>query len=173
MFFDIWTDYWDEYQAFWQLNYYKPILEQDQIKAIGLTIWPCTSAKAYNDTTTIQGFGNGTYDKVIQQQAIQVKDFGYPVFIRFGAEFNINQGSRYSNGSYSFGKDPSVFVSAWKQYVDIFREEGAENAIFVWDPNCVDIGPHSMNEYYPGNAYVDWVGIRHGINTSRPPIQKL
>ena len=84
--------------------------------------------------------------------------FGYPVFIRFGAEFNINQGLQDQSG-YSFGQNPVDFINAWRHYVDIFRAASVSNAIFVWNPNFDDNGPHHWTEYYPGDDYVDWVGM--------------
>jgi beta-mannanase len=72
---------------------------------------------------------------------------------------NINQRNGTWDGAYSFGENPADFVAAWRRVVDIFRAEGASNALFVWNPNCEDIGPHHWTEYYPGNDYVDWVAI--------------
>jgi beta-mannanase len=60
------------------------------------------------------------------------------------------------------GRDASRFVLAWRRVVGVFREEGASNAIFVWAPNATDEPRASWNHwtaYYPGDRYVDWVGI--------------
>jgi beta-mannanase len=83
----------------------------------------------------------------------------YPFFIRFGAEFNIHQDVEFWSGAYSWSKDPADFVKAWRRYVDIFRSEQVSNAIFIWNANWNDAGPHHWTEYYPGDNYVDWVGI--------------
>ena len=159
VFFDVWGDLWNN-QIFWQLNYYRPLLEAGMIKAIGVNVWPCVGP---NDDNTVKEIADGKEDAFITQQAEEVKAFGYPVFIRFGAEFNIYEGETYpgqpANETYTFGENSTDFVNAWLRYVDIFRSLNVTNAIFVWNPNFADFGPYHWTAYYPGNEYVDWVGI--------------
>ena len=60
------------------------------------------------------------------------------------------------------GRDPAEYVLAWRRVHSIFREEGASNAIWIWSPNSVDAPREAWNgftRYYPGDAYVDWVGV--------------
>ncbi len=163
MFCDIWGDCWDHNEPYWQLDTYRPLLEQGKIKAIGVNIWPCIRADSYEDNYTVKRIANGAEDAAIIQQAKKVKEFGYPVFIRFGAEFNIYQGKTYQgqaqNQTFIFGENPTDFVNAWRHYVNVFREQNATNAIFVWNPNFADFGDHHWTEYYPGDNYVDWVGL--------------
>lgn len=137
---------------------YRPLLESGLIKAIQIIIWPSTN-DTYDNWTVVE-IANGEYDNYIAEIAKQIKNFTYPVFLRFGAEMNICQGPEYWAGAYSFGENPAAFVAAWRRVVDLFRAEGASNAVFVWNPNWQDEGfPHHYTEYYPGDEYVDWVGI--------------
>ena len=58
----------------------------------------------------------------------------------------------------------------------IFHAAGATNVVWVWCPNAVDqpaeIAPH-WTQYYPGDGYVDWVGVdgySHGGTADRTPL---
>ena len=174
VYFDVWADMWDPKEIYWQLDTYRPLLEDGKLKALGLTIWPTVKANSYLDNYTVKQIANGSQDAFIIQQAKDVKSFGYPLFIRFGAEFNIYQGKAYEgqpqNTAYRFAENPTDFVNAWRHYVDVFRAQNVSNAIFMWNPNFADFGDHHYTEYYPGDSYVDWVGIDlyQYTNTSDP-----
>lgn len=65
------------------------------------------------------------------------------------------------------GMDHTLYVGAWRHVVDIFREEGATNAMWVWNPHDRSYPDFTWNDphlYYPGDDYVDWVGLT-GYNT--------
>lgn len=106
---------------------------------------------------------NGSNDSLIRARAQAVKAYGKPIFLRWGAEMN---GNWYSWSGPSNGNDPAVFVAAWRHIHDIFTSEGVNNVAWVWAPNA-DSHPGGTDEtswnnwrhYYPGDAYVDWVGI--------------
>lgn len=99
----------------------------------------------------------GKADEKIAAWARAAKQYGKPVFFRFLAEMNGNW------NSYSEAFDPTEthdkYVKAWRQVVDIFRQAGADNIIWVWAPTAVDVGNVHWTDYYPGDNYVDWVGI--------------
>ena len=58
---------------------------------------------------------------------------------------------------------PREFIDAWQRAHRIMRTEiGAKNIEWVWSPNVVSIPRTPANDlhlYYPGDAFVDWVGI--------------
>ena len=95
---------------------------------------------------------NGDYDKYIDEWAMQTKRYGAPIFIRFGHE--MNDPYRYPWGPQN--NKSAEFIAAWKHVVDRFRDNGANNVIWMWSPH-----PAYTNyaEYYPGDDYVDWVGV--------------
>lgn len=93
----------------------------------------------------------GKYDQVIHAYAKGVKTFGKPMFLRWYWEMNINKHKAMSCDA--FGHGPA-FVAAWRRIRTIFNTEGATNAAFVWCPS----GHGDVAPYYPGDAYVDWVG---------------
>jgi len=65
---------------------------------------------------------------------------------------------------YSWGHrhtSPAVFVAAWRHIVTVFREQGATNVTWMWTINIIDKhgGIPSPARWWPGSAYVNWVGI--------------
>jgi hypothetical protein len=99
----------------------------------------------------------GKADTKIAEWAAAAKQYGKPVFFRFLAEMNGNW------NSYSEAYDPTqthqMYVEAWRRVVDGFKNAGAGNVIWVWAPTGVDVGNVHWTDYYPGDDYVDWVGI--------------
>jgi hypothetical protein len=148
--------WWYSGENIWMINH-KCLIDEGLIKAIAIAINPADPQHKNEDYWTVQEIANGQWDDLIRKFASQVKSFEYPIFIRFGGEMNLAQG--VEPWQFSFGKNPDDYVAAWRRFVNIFRNEGVSNAIFVWNPNWKDMGPHHWTEYYPGDAYVDWVGI--------------
>lgn len=111
---------------------------------------------------------NGDFDDYIREWARAVATIGGPVMLRPMHEMN---GDWYPWGGVTNGNTPEQFVTAWRHVHDIFEEEGATNVTWVWSVNCESWPQESGNTYeayYPGDDYVDWVGIS-GFNwgTSR------
>ena len=107
---------------------------------------------------TLDAIASGAEDAKIRAAAQGVKSFGHRVFFRFAHEMN---GNWYPWDGYHNGRDPSKYVRAYRRVVDVFRAEGVTNAAFVWTPNWESVPRESWNDfrnYYPGDAYVDWVG---------------
>jgi beta-mannanase len=48
------------------------------------------------------------------------------------------------------------FKAAWRHIFNVFKAVGAKNVIWVWSPH---IAYGYFDAYYPGNDFVDWVGI--------------
>ncbi|MEU9384920.1 glycosyl hydrolase [Streptomyces sp. NPDC048279] len=98
---------------------------------------------------------DGSQDAYIKKYAASVRETNVPVAISFGHEMN---GHWYPWGT----KDttPETFVKAWRHVHDVFEDVGATNVIWVWSPNVVNPVPSvKLKPYWPGDAYVDWVGI--------------
>ena len=101
---------------------------------------------------------NGKWDIYFQEAAQTVKEFGGPTFISIDHEMNGNW-YPYSQAFPGGGQTASDFVAAWKRIVGIFRQRGAQNAAFVWSPNVPDVGGVPFGSYYPGDDFVDWIGV--------------
>jgi hypothetical protein len=125
--------------------------------------WTIINTTAQNGGITTKDVASGTADVYIREYARELKSFGGPVLIRlFGGEFN---------GSWSWGQSPRAnpalspadFAAAWRRVVDLFRQVGASNVSFAWIANVYPPAPVSWVDpdiaaYYPGDAYVDWIG---------------
>jgi hypothetical protein len=137
----------------------EPLIQNGLIKALMIDIFPANRSNIETDSTTVQKIANGQWDSYIAMIANQAKAFAHPLFFRIGSEMNIAQGSSSYPGAYSFGINATAFVLAYQRIVDIFRNQGASNVVFVWNPNWNSLGPNSVSAYYPGDNYVDWIGI--------------
>jgi beta-mannanase len=104
----------------------------------------------------------GQYDGYLRTSAQVVKAFARPVLIRFDHEMNLPNA----------GADPAIFVAAWRHVVNVFREVGAANAQFVWSPNVDCTGQCPFTSYFPGDPWVDWVGL-DGYNAGSNNWQSL
>jgi len=71
-----------------------------------------------------------------------------PVYLRFASEMNGAWTEWHGN--------PTQYRERFVLIARIMREE-APNVAMVWSPNYVGDAP--SDAYYPGDAYVDWVGI--------------
>jgi hypothetical protein len=96
----------------------------------------------------------GEFDSYISRYAQQVRAYGHRVIIGFGHEMN---GSWYSWAWKH--TSPTVWVSAWRHFVNVFRQNGADNVTWMWTitRNAPPTGP--IQDWWPGASYVNWIGI--------------
>lgn len=97
---------------------------------------------------------DGSDDWYLKSYAEQLRDFGSPVILSFAPEPN---GNWYPWGWTRL--QPSVYVAAWRYVVSSLRRYGATNVTWLWTVNVTYLGAGPLNDYWPGDAYVDWVGI--------------
>ena len=104
------------------------------------------------DKNGMSDVASGLYDDYIRAWAKAAAKVGEPIFLRLGHE--MNDPYRYPWGPQN--NSAADFVEAWKHVHHIFQEENAGNIIWVWSPHPA----HGWFEaYYPGEAFVDWVGV--------------
>lgn len=108
---------------------------------------------------------DGQYDGYIRRSARSAARWGKPIFVRFAHEMN---GTWYPWGKGRHKSTPALYVAAWRHVVQVFREAGATNVKWVWSPNQNLSGRFPFTQYYPGDHWVDWVGI-DGFNSSLSP----
>jgi hypothetical protein len=107
---------------------------------------------------SLRAIAGRSHDTLIRKRARALAQYRKPVFLRWGHEMNGNWypwGGSHNNGA-------KRYVAAWRHLHDVFEEEGARNVIWVWCPNADDVPSQNWNNftnYYPGDSYVDWVGI--------------
>lgn len=113
---------------------------------------------------SVQSIAEGHSDAYITQFAKAIRALNLPVALSFGHEMN---GSWYPWGTKQ--TTPAEFVAAWHRIHDRFIRAGATNVIWVWNPNDIFPVPQvQLKPYYPGNAYVDWIGITGYAATTGP-----
>ena len=66
-------------------------------------------------------------------------------------------GDWFEWGVTNHDNSPYLFKKAWKHVVVLFRKVGATNVKFLWSP--YPRPAKSLPKLYPGNAYVDYVGV--------------
>ena len=105
--------------------------------------------------TTAQAIAGGQSDAYVSRFARAVRALNLPVAISFGHEMN---GNWYPWGT---GQTTAAqFVAAWRHIHNLFIQAGASNVIWVWNPNVINGVPQvGLRPYWPGDSYVDWVGI--------------
>ena len=98
----------------------------------------------------------GRHDAYVRSWARGLRDLRAPVALRFAHEMN---GDWYPWAEGANGNRPGDYVRAWRHVHDVFAREGATNVQWVWSPNIVYPGSYPMAGLYPGDAYVDVVGV--------------
>lgn len=119
-----------------------PVVATNNGKKTGAALqvgWePTAGLAAVKDDAYIRGF------------ARSLKAYGGPVFLRFASEMN---------GAWTaWHETPELYREKWALVTRIMREE-APNVAMVWSPNYVGEADTPEDLYYPGDEYVDWVGI--------------
>ncbi len=101
--------------------------------------------------------GVGAYDDHIRHLAKFCKSINNSIFLRIGYEFD---------GSWNSGYEKKTsYILAFRRIVDVMREEGVSNVAYVWQASASPIddlidGHHeNIANWYPGNDYVDWIGM--------------
>jgi len=103
---------------------------------------------------SIAAIAAGDYDDYLRGYADAVRSFGHPVVIGFGHEMN----ARWYSWGYGH-VPPAVFVAAWRHLVNLFRQQGADNVTWLWTIQAQGSGTGPAAPWWPGSAYVTWVGI--------------
>ncbi len=102
---------------------------------------------AGGDTTEVLA---GRWDPMLAARATAVAALGHEVFLRFHREMD-------GAASADIVGTPQTFVAAWRHVVDLFRAQGAHNAVWVWCPNASAFEDGTAESFYPGDDHVDWV----------------
>lgn len=124
-----------------------------------------TTDAGENASNTIYRILDGEYDELLSQYAKKIADFGHPVLFRLCNEMN---GDWCQYSAFHTSKDTQIYRELYHYIYGIFEEQGAnKNTLWVWNPNERSFPDFSWNDarlYYPGDEYVDIVGIT-GYNT--------
>jgi mannan endo-1,4-beta-mannosidase len=104
---------------------------------------------------TLADLADGRHDAYLTTFAEDVRRLNLPIVLTVAHEMN---GHWYPWGTHR--NKPADFVAAWRHIHDVFRTVGATNVIWTWTPNVVNHLPNApLRPLYPGDAYVDWIGM--------------
>jgi len=104
----------------------------------------------------LQQIIDGMYDAYILTWAQASIAWGHPYFLRFAHEMN---GNWFPWSEQTNGNTAGQFVLAWQHVHNLFTTQSVTNVTWVWCPNIAYPGSTPLQELYPGDAFVDWVGM--------------
>ena len=80
-----------------------------------------------------------------------------PVYLRIGYEFDGVWNRGYEN--------PQQYIAAYRRIVDVMQKQGVSNTVYVWQASASPVDDllegkrEDIKQWYPGDAYVDWLGL--------------
>ncbi|WP_422449183.1 glycoside hydrolase family 26 protein [Thermoanaerobacterium sp. DL9XJH110] len=95
-----------------------------------------------------QGLDGVKDDEYLRGFARAAARTGVPIFLRYASEMN-GAWPRYTG-------DPEKYIQKWRLVHDVMEEE-APNVMMVW--TVFTFPQKTIPLYYPGDEYVDWVGV--------------
>lgn len=98
--------------------------------------------------TTARAIPSGAYDSSICETLNYINTLRGPVLLRIGAEMDV----------WTDAVTPADFIAAYRYVADMARSL-APKAELIWSANYCSGWDVSAEDFYPGDAYVDWVGI--------------
>lgn len=102
-------------------------------------------------TYTWAEVARGAFDEQLRAQARGIASIGKPVFLTYDQE--ASQKAKVER----LGPDHADFVAAWRHVHEVFRAEGATNAIWVWVMTGSADNLGNAARLWPGNDVVDWI----------------
>ena len=126
-------------------------------KTVELTLQ--TTNTGENNSNAVYQVLNGERDAFLHSYAKMIAEFDHPVLFRPVNEMN---GDWCVYSAYHTGKDANLYQEFYRYLYRIFEQEGADNVIWIWNPNKdskPDMGWNHILNYYPGDEYVDVVGM--------------
>ncbi len=91
----------------------------------------------------------GTYDESLRTTLNYLSGLRTPVIMRVGAEMDIWE---------TWTVTPEEYIAAYRYIANMTRQL-APNVELVWSPNYTCRWNETIDMYYPGDEYVDWVGM--------------
>ena len=91
----------------------------------------------------------GAYDDSLRATLTYLNSLRTPVIMRVGAEMDIWE---------TWTVTPSEYIAAFRYIADMTRSL-APRVELVWSPNYTCRWNETVDLYYPGDQYVDWVGL--------------
>lgn len=157
----IYTAWGDKPEQQFPATQVKSILEMGSSPLITWEPWltdfdreehPGLKILAKRDVHGMADVADGVYDFYIRGWAQEAAKIDGILFLRMGHE--MNDPYRYPWGPQN--NTAKEYIAAWRHVHEIFRQEGANNVLWVWSPHPAY---GWFDAYYPGSKMVDYVGI--------------
>ncbi|WP_457676613.1 glycoside hydrolase family 26 protein [Thiolapillus sp.] len=120
----------------------------------------------------LQAIIDGDFDEALSRWARDAAATGIPLLVEFGTEMNGDwfpwsgwyngAGETRGYGDPALADGPERFRDAYRHVVDICDAQGAHNITWFFHVDAEGSPRASWNRvenYYPGDEYVDWVGV--------------
>ena len=110
----------------------------------------------------------GEYDRIIEKWATSIEEWVLGpegertpqrrIYLRPAHEMNGNWFPWSATDSES---TPADYIGMWRRVHDIFTGTAMESTHlqWIWAPNADEVGDIEAEQYYPGDEYVDWLGL--------------
>ena len=111
----------------------------------------------YENKGALQQIAQGAFDPEIEHLARTLGQLPHPVLLRIGYEFDGAWNPGYENAS--------AFINAYQHVARGVVRAGASNVAFVWQASSslvddvIEQKHESIEAWYPGDEFVDWVGM--------------
>lgn len=115
-----------------------------------------------NACATATAIMAGTYDTLLARQAATLKSLGGTILVRWNPEMTNNAENTCFTGFPIANNLPLAgqrFIGAWRHIVGRFRAAGATNVQWIFGPGAGAFWQNIWGYFYPGSAYVDWIGM--------------
>lgn len=163
----LWFDSWATGNAFDAAGA-RDLWEQGVMMHYTWEPWNTELSATDPDQIHLQDIIDGEWDSYIKARGAEFASVGAPIMVRWGHEFN---GDWYPWGIVNNNSDPDLYIKAYRHVHDLVVAAGATNVQWIWCFNNGSTPDASFNDparSYPGDAYVDWVGI-DGYNWGHGP----
>ena len=113
--------------------------------------YPANEIIKDNDSAIMVGWTINSLDEVnydtVRSVLNTLASYNKPMFIRFANEMNVS----------SLGDDPDRYIEIFRNVANMVHEY--DNFAVVWSPNDLGALDRPFEFFYPGDEYVDWVGV--------------
>jgi hypothetical protein len=169
---------WAYFSNNWLKGIRFPQAAMDRIRAAGTTPFVRLMARSGfresgpDKRYTLQRIIDGEFDSRLAAWGQAAAAQPFPILVEFGTEVNgfwFPWNGKWNGGGATAGYgDPALpdgperFRDAFRHVHDVIAAQGADNLTWFWHAND-DSWPrtpwNTIASYYPGDAYVDWIGV--------------
>lgn len=109
-----------------------------------------------NENDSLKAVLQDSSNSYLQETMEYLNSLNCPVLLRIGGEMNVWQNLA----------EPSLYKQAYVKIASMARSK-SQNVALVFSPNEISNWSANIDDYYPGDSYVDWVGVSLYTNMYR------